>query len=408
MTRTVVSLAVLLVFAGCGGEMVEGDGVEAHDVSSEALPTPSVPTLEFATHFSVSAGPGYRLVETAPDPESLASSSDRSWASGADRMVLIERGTRPDLPPELASLPRFEVPVVSVTTNRDADALRVKVLGHLDRLRGIGGTGIYDEDIRRLVETGQIGSVGSALHRTTNIEFLLTEGVQAAFFRVASLEHSTQFERIREVGVPAVPMFAWAERSYLGRAEWIKYLAMFLGADREAEQLFEGMRARRDSLMARVAGSPGVPTLWAYRSGDRWIVHRNSLESELLADAGGENVLQDESAGVTAGEGGFSEGVPMTDEEFLIAAEQAEYWITWDRSDEQWPSRRYLDRIPAYRDGRVFHHRVRLRPEQGGDDWYESAQVDPISVLADLIALLHPDRMPSHEFVWLAPLERTR
>ena len=51
---------------------------------------------------------------------------------------------------------------------------------------------------------------------------------------------------------------------------------------------------------------------------------------------------------------------------------------------------------------------LRVRPEQGGDDWYEGAQVDPITVLADLIALLHPDALPGHDFMWLAPLERTR
>ena len=138
------------------------------------------------------------------------------------------------------------------------------------------------------------------------------------------------------------------------------------------------------------------------------MVHRNSLESELLIDAGAENVLVDASAGVTEGEGGFSEGVPMTDEEFLISASRAQYWITWDRTDERWPSRAYLEQIPAYREGRVYHHRVRVRPEQAGDDWYEGAQVDPTSVLADLIALLHPTRLPGHRFEWLAPLERER
>ena len=136
------------------------------------------------------------------------------------------------------------------------------------------------------------------------------------------------------------------------------------------------------------------------------MVHRNSLESQLLHDAGGHNVVGDAEAGVTDGDGGFSEGVPMTDEEFLIAAAEAEYWITWDRDDEQWPSRAYLDQIPAYRDGRVFHHRARVNPEQNGDDWYEGAQVDPTTVLADLVALLHPDRLPGHSFAWLAPIER--
>ncbi|MYB07863.1 MAG: ABC transporter substrate-binding protein [Gemmatimonadales bacterium] len=392
---------------GCGA----GDGAGGSSVDgafTEGLPVPAVPDIEFATGFTVSSGPGYRVVHASPDPSALDEGAARLWADGVDRMVLVARGTRPRLPPELESAPRFEVPAASVTVNRDADALRVKLLGRLDRLRGIGGTGIYDLDIHRLVESGQLGAVGSALHRTTNTEFLLTEGIEAAFFRVASLDHARQYERLRDVGVPVAPMFAWAERSYLGRAEWIRYLGLFLGAEAEADRLFREMRARRDSLVARVAGASPVPATWAFRSGDRWMVHRNSLESELLRDAGAENVLGDASAGVTEGEGGLSEGVPMTDEEFLIAARRAQYWITWDRTDERWPSRAYLEQIPAYREGRVYHHRVRVRPEHGGDDWYEGAQVDPTSVLADLIALLHPTRLPGHRFEWIAPLERER
>ena len=62
-------------------------------------------------------------------------------------------------------------------------------------------------------------------------------------------------------------MFAWAERSYLGRAEWIRYLGLFLGAEAEADRLFGEMRARRDSLVARVADVSPVPAIWAFRSG---------------------------------------------------------------------------------------------------------------------------------------------
>ncbi len=375
---------------------------------TEGLPVPAVPEVTFATGFTVSAGPGYRIVHASADPSALAERSARLWAEDVDRMVLVARGTRPRIPPDLESAPVFEVPVRSVTVNRDADALRVKALGHIDRLRGIGGTGIYDVDLHQRVESGQLAAVGSALHRTTNTEFLLSEGIEAAFFRVASLEHAEQFDRLREVGVPAVPMFAWAERSYLGRAEWIRYLGLFLGAEAEADRLFGEIRARRDSLVSLVVDAPPVPVIWAFRSGDRWMIHRNSLESELLEDAGGQNVSAEASAGVTAGGRGFSEGVPMTDEEFLVTASRAHYWITWDRTDERWPSDGYLEQIPAYREGRVFHHRVRTRPEQGGDDWYEGAQVDPTSVLADLIALLHPTRLPGHRFEWIAPLERVR
>ena len=118
---------------GCGA----GDGAGGSSVDgafTEGLPVPAIPDIEFATGFTVSAGPGYRVVHASPDPSALDEGSARLWTDDVDRMVLVTRGTRPRLPPELESAPRFEVPVGSVTVNRDADALRVKVLGRLDRL----------------------------------------------------------------------------------------------------------------------------------------------------------------------------------------------------------------------------------------------------------------------------------
>ena len=385
MVRGAVVLSTAAAL-GCGA----GDGAGGSSVDgafTDGLPVPAVPDIEFATGFTVSAGPGYRVVHASPDPSALEEGSARLWTDDVDRMVLVARGTRPRLPPDLESAPRFEVPVGSVTVNRDADALRVKVLGRLDRLRGIGGTGIYDLDLHRMVESGELGAVGSALHRTTNTEFLLTEGIEAAFFRVASLDHARQYERLRDVGGAgrAGVRVGRTELPRAGRSG--SGISVSSSAPRRRQigcfvtSALDGTRSLRRSstlLLFRRSGPSAAGTAgWS---------HRSSLESELLSDAGAENVLVDASAGVTEGEGGFSEGVPMTDEEFLISASRAQYWITWDRTDERWPSRAYLEQIPAYREGRVYHHRVRVRPEQGGDDWYEGAQVDPTSVLTDLIA----------------------
>ena len=50
-----------------------------------------------------------------------------------------------------------------------------------------------------------------------------------------------------------------------------------------------------------------------------------------------------------------------------------------------------------------------LRPtarfQAGGSDYYESAVVRPDLVLADLVAIVHPDKMPGHKFYYYRQLK---
>ncbi|MDH7483966.1 MAG: ABC transporter substrate-binding protein, partial [Spirochaetales bacterium] len=49
--------------------------------------------------------------------------------------------------------------------------------------------------------------------------------------------------------------------------------------------------------------------------------------------------------------------------------------------------------------GAVWNNDLRMSPG-GGNDYFESAVLQPQLVLADLIAILHPELMPGHRFVY--------
>ena len=62
-----------------------------------------------------------------------------------------------------------------------------------------------------------------------------------------------------------------------------------------------------------------------------------------------------------------------------------------------------LETLPAFRDGRVYSVHRRSRPEHDAYDGYETAVVEVDRVLEDLVALLHPELAPSHDFYHLRP-----
>ncbi len=48
---------------------------------------------------------------------------------------------------------------------------------------------------------------------------------------------------IRNAGVPVVANTEWLEPTALGRAEWLKYMALFLNEERKAQAMYDAMKA---------------------------------------------------------------------------------------------------------------------------------------------------------------------
>src|SRR5262249_3858974 len=61
---------------------------------------------------------------------------------------------------------------------------------------------------------------------------------------------------IRSAGVPVAANAEWLEPTALGRAEWLKYMALFLNEERTAESVFGAMKRRYRSWSARTATRP--------------------------------------------------------------------------------------------------------------------------------------------------------
>lgn len=88
-------------------------------------------------------------------------------------------------------------------------------------------------------------------------------------------------------------------------------------------------------------------------------------------------------------------------------AGDAEVWFTGDldwfeRADLLAANERY-GAFKAFRDGRVYNHNARLN-ERKANDYWEAGIVEPDIILADVIKILHPDRLPEHQlkyYRWL-------
>jgi iron complex transport system substrate-binding protein len=110
-----------------------------------------------------------------------------------------------------------------------------------------------DDDLAARAASGELAQIGYTWHQAPNLEVLVTKRPDGLLTRLVNLDHAVSLERSRALGIPVVPMFTWAEQTYLGEAEWIKLFGLLCGVEREANAYFDRIVGEVDTMRARAA-----------------------------------------------------------------------------------------------------------------------------------------------------------
>lgn len=319
------------------------------------------------------------------------------------KIVLVQRSTpKPNLSGDLANAWLVEVPLQTVAANDDGEVIRLKTLGLIDNIVAMGGGGIYDAELRQRWETKQIASIGYSFHSPPQPEVILA--LKPDLLLLYALDHQRLegLIKLRQLGINALPHFAWAEPSFLGKAEWIKFSALFFNKEKEANEIFSRIATRCQELMQLVAAQalqPQAFLVYFPSNESDWDAHRNDFYASFLEAAGAKNVLKDD---------GPSHSVGMNNEKLLSLAKDADYWMVNDTSDRDWAPANYLNSFKSYRNGQVYHYHKRTRYAHDAYDWYETPEVRPDLVLEDMVAIFYPDLLRSHKLLFFEKVKLTK
>lgn len=358
----------------------------------------------YAKNFDVSYRKFYKVVRV--------SSTLRDWEQGGgtqdleEIMVLVPEGRSP--PPLVGELAGATVVPIfakaSIATNASGLEIWLEMLGLKKQIVAIGGSKTYDDHLRSRLENDQIGAVGYSWAAPPNIEVLLEYQTSLFLMVLSRLDGSNALQKLRTLGVATVPVFDWAEKSYLGRAEWIKYCSLFFNAEAEANAIFNDIEAEVNRLKMLVKEVKDKPVcLWGhYVDSGFFLAHANNAEARLLNDAGAINPVQDFELPFNP------IGRAFTAEEMLIEGKESDIWIIGSGvTGTPLPARSYLEGFQAWREGRLYHHYRRSKPEYNAFDWFNLAPIRPDYVLADLIALLHPELLPNRQAVFFGDFQKS-
>lgn len=258
-------------------------------------------------------------------------------------------------------------------------------LGDVDDIVGINSSRhLSNPGMNELVETGIVKKVGK--EGNFNTELIASLNPDVIF---VSPFKSGGYEMLKSLGFPLVPMAAYEEEKPLGRAEWIKMIASFIGKQNEADSVFEAVAQRYESLKDLAAKVDHRPTIFSGKmgSGSWYVPGGESFYAQYFKDAGADYIIKDNK----------NAAYPLDFESMYAKAANADYWrllLTepegYDKAAMLAEDNRYSS-FKAFREGRIIACNINVKA------YYEQNAMKPDVILADYIHYLHPELLPGHQ-----------
>lgn len=344
---------------------------------------------QYAKGFEVSEGEGYKVVRIH-DP----------WQHSRNVIIsYVLAGREAAVPDSLKDLSLIRIPIKRVVALSTTHVAMIDQLGKAGTIVGVSGARfIYSPGIRERIKKGEIIDVG--YDRGLNMEAIVNLNPDVLFIYGVENNMSSISGKLEEMGVPVVYCGEYLEAHPLGKAEWIRFFALFFGLERKAGTFFQNIDSTYRSL-ASLAGKPearprvmtGLP--W---EGTWYMAGGKSFAAKLIEDAGGDYLWKDNPS---------EEAVPLDLESVYARAMGADIWINPGAAENIYQLREFDERfsdLPVLHTGEVYNNDLRLGPS-GGNDYWESGTVRPDLVLADLIKVFHPDLMTDHQFIYYRKLK---
>ena len=395
--RTLIMVTALLWIAACSNESSES----ATDIAqSEAPNNATLLEMKHAETFKVYERDGYRIVDLRAPLVSWGGS-----AQGADhsaRIVLVPKTLEaPPLTGDLEDAVVVRTPVERIAVNNGAMEAIIVALEVEDRLVAVGGVKSYDDSIRARSRSGELAQVGYGWASPPNIDPLLDSDPDIFLMVLEDLGHAEHYERIKDLGVPVVPVFLEAEASYMGPVDYVRLIGMMSGREAEADAFVSMVAENIRNLRSLVADRPPRTVLDAWYDGSgRWMATVRNAKNALLEDAGGINPM------AQADDVRLDDFVRVGTEELLQNGRDVDCWIIRDSHSVAFDDVAVLENFKSWREGCLFASDGMTKPEADAFDLYQTGPIRPDVILGDMVRMLHPD-VRREPFVYYRPDTQT-
>lgn len=376
--KSFLGLCLLIVLlAACNGKKT----ASISDFSNQLY------TPEYASGFSIKGADGY---------ESSIITVTNPW-QGADSIttqLFIARGG--ESAPEGFTGQVLEGDASRIVAMSSTHIAMLDAVGEAGRVVGVSGIDYISNPVisanrDSIGDVGYEGNINYELLISLDPDLVLLYGVNGA---------SSMEGKLNELGIPFMYVGDYLEESPLGKAEWMVALSEVVGKRTEGEQVFGGIPVRYNDLKKRVADTvldaPSVMLNTPY--GDSWFMpSTESYVARLVKDAGGDYIYKKNTGNAS---------LPIDLEEAYKLTSEADMWLNVGMAnslDELRTSCPKFSDTRCFRNGSVWNNNLKTNAA-GGNDYYESAVVNPDILLRDLVKIFHPE-LVEEDFVYYKQLK---
>lgn len=240
-------------------------------------------------------------------------------------------------------------------------------------------------------DVGYDGNINYELLLSLDPDIVLLFGVNGA---------SAMESKLTELGIPYMYVGDYLEESPLGKAEWMVALSEVLGKREDGERIFVEIPVRYNALKQKVADAalPAPSVMLNTPYGDSWFMpSTKSYAVQLIEDAGG-SYIYGKNTGNTS--------LPIDLEEAYLLASDADMWINVGMANSLDDVAKMCPKFTdtrCFRNGYIYNNNARTNAA-GGNDYWESAVVNPDILLRDLVKIFHPE-LVEEDFVYYKQLK---
>jgi iron complex transport system substrate-binding protein len=292
----------------------------------------------------------------------------------------------------------IRTPLNSIVCTSTTHIPLLDYLNETDKLVGFPTTDYISSDkARKHIDAGEVQELG--VDKGLNLERIAMLKPDMVMGYSMNSDYG-QYKKIEDLKVPVVLNAEYLEKHPLGRAEWIKFMALFFDKEAQADSIFRVIEKEyldTKALTDSVAKRPSILSGIVY--GDAWFLPGGqNYAARLLKDAGCHYLWASDSSN------GFLE---LSFESVYQTAHDADVWIgvgSFSTLKEiRNADRRYANFKP-FKTGEVYTSNAR-QGAKGGSEFLELGYLRPDIILKDLVRIAHPQLLQEHDLYFHKKLQ---
>lgn len=348
--------------------------------------TQSSDEVKYATGFKVSNVGKAKLVEIIQPYQN---------ATTGYQYLLVPKGEPTPANPNNATI--IFTPIENIICTSTTHIPLLDYINETDKLIGFPTTDyISSTKMRERIDAGFVKELGIDKGMNVELVFSLKPSVVMGYTMTKDLG---QLKKIQEAGIPVIINAEYLEKHPLGRAEWIKFMALFFNKEKLADSVFKEIEKEyitTQQLTKSVATKPTVLSGILY--GDAWFLPGGkNYAAKLLEDAGCNYLWAQDSTN------GF---LQLSFESVYAKAKDADLWIgvgSFASLEELKAAEKRYELFKPFQNSKVYSYNARIGAK-GGSEFLELGYLRPDLILKDLVKIAYPDLLPNYQLYFYKPI----